>query len=183
MEVRYFDVEGLVELRPRMFEDSRGHFFESYNKELLSQLGFEWDFVQDNQSYSHQNVLRGLHFQKAPFAQAKLVRVITGCALDVVVDIRPGSKTFGTSVAVELDSSTNNMLYIPEGFAHGFYAITACIFQYKCNRVYHREAEMGIRWNDPQLNIDWGCHLPIVSDKDELLPTFSEVTKTLSNLL
>jgi dTDP-4-dehydrorhamnose 3,5-epimerase len=182
MEVHQFEVDGLVELRPKIFEDTRGHFFESYNKELLSKLGFNWDFVQDNQSYSHQNVLRGLHFQKAPYAQAKLVRVITGRALDVVVDIRPGSKTFGTSITVKLDASINNMLYIPEGFAHGFYAFTDCIFQYKCSRVYHREAEMGIRWNDPQLNIDWGCQSPIVSEKDELLPSFGQVIKTLTDI-
>jgi len=175
MEIHRFALEGLVEFKPRIFEDNRGHFFESYNKDLFHKLGFDWVFVQDNQSFSHKNVLRGLHFQREPFAQGKLVKVVSGKALDVVVDVRKTSPTFGQNVTVILDAATNNMLYIPEGFAHGFYALEDCIFQYKCTKVYHKESETGIRWNDPTLNIDWGCSSPIISEKDQELALFTNL--------
>jgi len=180
MEINQFNIEGLIEFKPKIYEDNRGHFFESYNKQMFSDYGFSWEFVQDNQSFSFKNVLRGLHFQKEPYGQGKLVKVITGKALDIVVDIRKSSSTFGQSIKVVLDSVSNNMLFIPPGFAHGFYALEDCIFQYKCTSPYHKQSEMGIIWNDPTLNIDWDCSAPIVSDKDKELPSFDFIIRHLS---
>ena len=163
---------GLLELKPRKFEDDRGYFFESYNEKQFAALGIIDKFVQDNQSFSNQGVIRGLHFQKPPFAQAKLVRVVTGKALDVVVDIRKDSPTFGLSESIELDADQNNMLYVPVGFAHGFSALTDCVFQYKCSSIYDKNSESGLIYNDNQLNIDWKVNEPIVSDKDLELGSF-----------
>jgi dTDP-4-dehydrorhamnose 3,5-epimerase len=172
MQIRKSAIAGLVEIFPRVFEDERGIFFESYNEQLFETLGLPINFVQDNQSFSKKGVVRGLHFQKAPFAQGKLVRVITGRVLDVAVDIRPDSPTFGQHEVFELRSETNNIAYIPEGFAHGFVALEDTIFSYKCTNVYNKESESGILWNDPDLGIDWGVENPIVSEKDQILPTF-----------
>ncbi len=180
MQFRYTPMAGLIEVIPRIFEDDRGFFFESYQKELFSQNGIPFHFVQDNQSFSKKGVLRGLHFQKAPFAQGKLVRVISGKALDVAVDLRESSPTFGQYDAFVLDSRLNNMVYVPEGFAHGFLALEDTILQYKCTQVYNKAAEGGILWNDSQLNIRWGVQNPIVSEKDILLPSLESYIKIYS---
>ncbi|GAA4456087.1 dTDP-4-dehydrorhamnose 3,5-epimerase [Nibrella saemangeumensis] len=171
MQVRQTSLEGLIELIPRVFEDERGSFFESYNKPLFASLGLSMEFVQDNQSFSTKGVLRGLHFQREPYAQGKLVRVIAGQVLDVAVDLREDSPTFGQHEAFLLDAKINNMVYIPEGFAHGFVALEDSIFSYKCTNVYNKTAESGLIWNDPDLNIDWGIDSPIVSEKDQILPS------------
>lgn len=175
MQVRQTAIEGLIELIPRVFEDERGHFFESYNKPLFVSLGLPMDFVQDNQSFSVKGVLRGLHMQNEPFAQGKLVRVISGQVLDIAVDLRPDSPTFGKYETFLLDARLANMAYIPEGFAHGFVALEDSVFSYKCTNVYNKAAESGIIWNDPELNIDWGVKDPIVSEKDQELKTLREV--------
>jgi len=168
-------MEGLVEIFPRVFEDDRGIFFESFNMQVFESLGLPTHFVQDNQSFSKKGVVRGLHFQNAPFAQGKLVRVISGAVLDVAVDIRPDSPTFGRYEIFELRGDKNNFAYIPEGFAHGFVALEDSIFSYKCTNVYSKISESGILWNDPDLGIDWGVENPIVSEKDEILPTFKSL--------
>ncbi|WP_159472187.1 dTDP-4-dehydrorhamnose 3,5-epimerase [Dyadobacter sp. 3J3] len=172
MQIRETSIAGLVEIIPRVFQDDRGFFFESYNEELFKKLGLPTNFVQDNQSFSIKGVVRGLHFQNAPFAQGKLVRVISGRVLDVAVDIRPESPTFGKHEVFELRSDTNNMAYVPEGFAHGFVALEDSVFSYKCTNVYNKGAESGLLWNDADLGIDWGVANPIVSEKDIILPTF-----------
>ncbi|GAB3560874.1 dTDP-4-dehydrorhamnose 3,5-epimerase [Spirosoma luteolum] len=175
MQVRHTAIDGLIELIPRVFEDERGYFFESYNKPLFASLGLPMDFVQDNQSFSVKGVLRGLHMQKAPFAQGKLVRVSSGQVLDIAVDLRENSPTFGQYETFLLDAKLANMAYIPEGFAHGFVALEDSIFTYKCTNVYDKASESGIIWNDPDLNIDWGVKDPLVSDKDQQLLTLREV--------
>jgi dTDP-4-dehydrorhamnose 3,5-epimerase len=175
MQIRQTAIEGLIELIPRVFEDERGFFFESYNKPLFASLGLPMEFVQDNQSFSVKGVLRGLHMQNEPFAQGKLVRVITGQVLDVAVDLRPDSPTFGQYETFLLDARLSNMAYIPEGFAHGFVALEDSVFSYKCTNIYNKAAESGIRWNDPDLNIDWGVSNPIISDKDQELKLLREV--------
>jgi dTDP-4-dehydrorhamnose 3,5-epimerase len=172
MQIRETSIAGLVEIFPRVFEDDRGMFFESYNEALFKSLGLPTNFVQDNQSFSKKGVVRGLHFQNAPFAQGKLVRVISGKVLDVAVDIRPESPTFGKYELFLLRSDINNMAYVPEGFAHGFVALEDSVFSYKCTNLYSKESESGILWNDPDLGIDWGIDNPIVSEKDLILPTF-----------
>jgi len=172
MQIRETSIAGLVEIFPRVFGDDRGIFFESYNEETFKKLGLPVNFVQDNQSFSKKGVVRGLHFQNAPFAQGKLVRVISGRVLDVAVDIRPDSPTFGKHEVFELSGEQNNIAYIPEGFAHGFVALEDSVFSYKCTNLYNKESESGILWNDPDLNIDWGIADPIVSEKDLILPTF-----------
>ncbi|HEY3404941.1 MAG TPA: dTDP-4-dehydrorhamnose 3,5-epimerase [Ohtaekwangia sp.] len=175
MEVRETGIAGLVEIIPAVFEDDRGWFYEFYNEKTFSLHGIEYKFVQENQSFSKKGVVRGLHAQRAPFAQAKLVTVLVGKVLDVVVDMRAGSPTFGKVYTCVLDASQHNMLMIPEGFAHGFSALTDSIFFYKCSQVYNREAEIGIRWNDPDLRIDWQVDDPVISDKDQILPTLDEL--------
>ncbi len=175
MQIRKTSIEGLVEIFPRVFDDERGAFFESYNEEAFQKNGLPTNFVQDNQSFSVKGVLRGLHFQNAPFAQGKLVRVIVGRVIDVAVDIRPESPTFGRYELFELSAEKNNMAYIPEGFAHGFAAVEDSIFSYKCTNLYNKACESGIIWNDPTLNIDWGVANPIISEKDLQLPTFKSL--------
>lgn len=183
MEVIRTDIEGVLILKPRVFGDDRGYFYESYNKKLLSELAPEIpEFVQDNQSYSRYGVVRGLHFQKAPHAQAKLLRVVSGKVLDVAVDLRKGSPTYGKSVSVELSGENQLQFFIPEGFAHGFSVLSPeVIFQYKCSRFYNRESEGGIMYNDPDLAIDW--RIPekdmILSAKDLCHPTLAQYTETL----
>ena len=168
MQIIYTPIEGLVILEPRIFHDTRGYFYESYNQQKMSELGIDTIFVQDNQSYSQKGVIRGLHFQRPPFAQAKLVRVIKGKVLDVAVDIRKGSPTYGQHYSVLLTGDNHRQFFIPEGFAHGFVALEDnSIFTYKCSQFYHKEAEMSIRYNDPILNIDWGLDkAPIMTEKD-----------------
>ncbi|MBY0425261.1 MAG: dTDP-4-dehydrorhamnose 3,5-epimerase [Cytophagales bacterium] len=169
MEFRKAELEGLLEIFPKVFEDERGYFFESYNKTLFFSNGIKEEFVQDNQSFSKKGVLRGLHFQLDPYAQGKLVKVTLGKVMDVVVDIRKDSSTYGKHASFLLEASKNNMLYIPPGFAHGFVTLEDAIFTYKCTNVYNKESEGGVLWNDPDLGIDWGVSNPIVSAKDMML--------------
>jgi len=172
MEVRELALKGILELRPQIFEDDRGYFFESYNDKAFTDHGIDVRFVQDNQSFSVAGVIRGLHFQAPPFEQGKLVRVISGRVLDVVVDIQKNSPTYGQSLSVELTGSEHKMLYIPPGFAHGFSVLEDAIFQYKCSNLYHKESEMGIHPLDPDLGISWGASSYVVSAKDLELPAF-----------
>lgn len=168
----YQPIEGLIEVFPRVFNDDRGYFFESFNQQNFYANGITAEFVQDNQSFSIKNVVRGLHFQNPPYAQGKLVRVIAGKVMDVVVDIRRNSPTFGQHAKFMLDSTLGNMLYVPPGFAHGFVALEDAVFSYKCTNLYNKVAESGIAWNDPSLNIDWEVSNPIISEKDIELPDF-----------
>jgi dTDP-4-dehydrorhamnose 3,5-epimerase len=179
MEVIKTHLEGLLELRPKLFYDERGYFFESFNSILFQQLGLPDTFVQDNQSFSKRGVIRGLHLQLEPYSQGKLVKVMTGRVLDVVVDVRPQSKTFGQHAKVLLDAQANNLLWVPPGFAHGFSALEDSIFHYKCTSNYHKASEYGILWNDPALAIDWELAHPLVSEKDQLLPNFATFCQKL----
>lgn len=172
------DIEGVVILEPRVFGDSRGYFFESFSQRDFDREVGHVEFVQDNESRSHRGVLRGLHFQKGEHAQAKLVRVSRGRVLDVAVDIRPGSPTYGKYVAVELSEDNKRQFFIPRGMAHGFAVLSdIAVFQYKCDNYYCPESEGGILWNDPDLAIDW--QLPSeeiqLSEKDKLHPTLKEL--------
>jgi dTDP-4-dehydrorhamnose 3,5-epimerase len=169
MDVRELGLPGLLEITPRIFEDERGFFFESYNRDAFVKAGLDMVFVQDNQSFSQKGVVRGLHFQHKPWGQGKLARVLVGRALDVVVDIRRSSPTFGQHFTLELDAKRQNMIWVPEGFAHGFTALEDTVFHYKCTNTYHKNSESGILWNDPSLGIDWQVDHPIVSAKDEQL--------------
>ncbi len=176
MQVIPTEFEGLYIIQPKCFEDERGYFFESYNENEFKKAGLHLNFVQDNQSLSQKGVLRGLHFQNPPFAQGKLVRVIKGAVLDIVVDIRKKSPTFGKHFALELNEQNKTMLYIPEGFAHGFLTLQDnTIFFYKCTNFYNKASEDCILWNDPALNIDWGVSNPLVSEKDSLAKPLSEI--------
>ncbi len=162
-------------IEPKVFKDKRGYFFETFNQETFKKAsGLNIRFVQDNESYSTRGVLRGLHYQRGNFAQAKLVRVVKGKVLDAAVDIRKESPTFGQYVSIELSEDNKKQLFVPRGFAHGFVVLSeTAIFSYKCDNYYNKASESGIIYNDPSLNIDW--HLPkkslIVSEKDVVLPT------------
>ena len=180
IEVRKTGIDSLVEIFPAVFEDDRGFFTEIFNRREFEKEGISIEFVQDNLSFSKKGVLRGLHLQYPPHAQAKLVRVITGRVLDTVVDIRKGSPTFGKVYQCELSSEKKNALLVPEGFAHGFAALEDSIFMYKCSSFYSPKYEGGIRWNDPDLNIDWKISQPLVSGKDQELPSFAEFKSKLS---
>lgn len=170
-------IEGLLVIKPKVFEDSRGYFFESYNEKLLQAAGLHTNFVQDNQSLSQKNVLRGMHYQAPPFAQGKLVRVIKGGVLDVVVDIRKKSPTYGKHFSIELNERNKTMLWVPEGFAHGFLTLEDnTIFHYKCNNYYDKASESCIMWNDPGLGINWGAIDPVLSEKDKVGTLFKDVT-------
>lgn len=164
----------LLLIEPKVFEDHRGHFFESYREDVLAEHGSSPVFVQDNQSLSHKGILRGLHFQREPYAQGKFVRVITGAVLDVALDIRKSSPTYGQFVAEKLTAANKRMMYIPPGFAHGFLTLEDnTIFTYKCTNYYHPASEGGVLWNSPSLNIPWGIANPVLSAKDEVLPDFA----------
>lgn len=173
-------LKGCFILEPKVFRDQRGYFIESFNKETFKRLtGITSNFVQDNESNSSKGVLRGLHFQRGEYAQAKLVRVVRGSVLDVAVDIRPNSETFGQHVSVLLSGKNKKQLYIPKGFAHGFVVLEDnTIFSYKCDNYYNKNAESGIMYNDLDLQIDW--RLPkedlILSDKDLKLPGFKDIS-------
>ena len=169
MNIIETNLAGLLLIEPKVFEDSRGYFLESYNSETFKNSGIDTIFVQDNQSFSSKGTLRGLHFQNVPYAQVKLVRVITGSIIDVAVDVRKGSKTYGEYYSVKLSGENKKTLYIPDGFAHGFLTLEDnTIVQYKCSNVYNKESEGGIIWNDPDININWGLiDEPIISDKDK----------------
>ena len=169
MEVVKTEIEGVVILEPRLFQDARGYFFESYSQREFDDKVRPIKFVQDNESKSSYGVLRGLHFQKPPFAQSKLVRVLQGRVLDVAVDIRRGSSTFGKHVAVELSGENHRQFFIPRGFAHGFSVLSdTAVFQYKCDAFYAPQSEGALAWDDPDLQIDW--KLPkadiLLSEKD-----------------
>jgi dTDP-4-dehydrorhamnose 3,5-epimerase len=181
MTVEETYIKGCFILTPRVFQDERGYFFESCNQKLFTELtGVSVNFVQDNQSKSSKGVLRGLHYQTGEQAQAKLVRVITGSVLDVCVDIRPESLTFGKHVSVVLDDKENKQLYIPRGFAHGFLVLEDdTIFTYKCDNLYNKSSEKGILYNDVSINIDWNFPEDqlVLSNKDKNLPTFDAIFK------
>ena len=169
MNITKTAIEGVVIIEPRIFEDARGYFFESYNKQVFDAEVCPVEFVQDNESCSTYGVMRGLHFQRPPFAQAKLVRCVKGKVLDVAVDIRKGSPTYGQHVAVELSEDNHRQFFIPRGFAHGFAVLSdIAVFQYKCDNYYHPEADGGISIQDPNLGIDWkiDSSKAILSEKD-----------------
>ena len=172
-------LKGCFILEPRVFEDERGYFFESFNENTLQQiLGFKPSFVQDNQSKSSYGVVRGLHMQTGEYAQAKLVRVIEGTVIDVVVDVRPGSDTFGQSFAIELSAENKRQLFIPRGFLHGFSVVSqTATFFYKCDNMYDKASERGINPLDLELNINWQIPIDqmILSEKDKLAPMFSDL--------
>ncbi len=168
-------MEGPMIIEPKVFNDPRGYFYESYNAEMFKAAGIDAVFVQDNQSMSHKGATRGLHFQAPPFEQGKLVRVVQGAVIDVVVDIRKNSPTYGKSFAIELSAQNNLMFWIPPGFAHGFETLEdKTIFLYKCTNVYNKQSEGGLYWNDPALEISWQSQTPIVSEKDEVLPMLKD---------
>ena len=160
-------LEGLLIIQPNVFEDDRGYFFESFRLDKFRDMGIDLNFVQDNESKSQKDVLRGLHFQNPPFEQGKLIKIVKGAVIDVAVDIRKNSPTYGQWVSHELSEYNKTMFWIPPGFAHGFLTLEDdTIFQYKCTNYYNKESEGSIRWNDPDLNINWNIKDPIVSDKD-----------------
>ena len=182
MKVKELNIPGLLEITPDVFEDDRGYFYETYNKGNFIKLGVHFDFSQDNQSLSHKGVLRGLHFQAPPFEQGKLVRVVTGAVLDIAVDIRSGSPTYGQYHAVELTEENKKMFWIPPGFAHGFKVLRDhTVFSYKCTSVYDRQSEGSVLWNDPELKINWGdVSGVILSEKDRMAPLFSQLNSPFS---
>jgi dTDP-4-dehydrorhamnose 3,5-epimerase len=168
-------IEGLKIIQPDVFEDERGYFFESFNQSDFFEAGIKVYFVQDNQSKSNKGVLRGLHFQEPPFSQGKLVRVINGAVLDVAVDIRKNSPTYGKHFLLELNETNKTMFYIPAGFAHGFLTLMDnTVFSYKCTQFYNKNSEKTILWNDMDLNINWDIKTPILSDKDKIGLPFSQ---------
>ena len=177
MEVIKTAIPEIVILEPKVYQDDRGYFFEAFSEEVFSRLVTPTHFVQDNESRSSYGVVRGLHFQAPPHAQAKLVRVVKGSVLDVVVDLRKGSPSYGTHVAVELSEENHRMLFIPRGFAHGFSVLSPdAIFQYKCDNYYAPQSEGAVAWDDPILSIDWRVPTPdvILSTKDAYHPCLDE---------
>lgn len=176
MEIIDTPIAGLKIVQPKVWGDARGYFFESYSLAAFEAAGLPTDFVQDNQSLSAKGILRGLHFQKPPYAQGKLVRVIKGAVLDVVVDLRSSSPTYGHHYAIELNEDNKTMFWIPPGFAHGFLTLADdTIFVYKVTGLYNKESEGGLLWNDPALGINWGIENPLLSDKDRILPLLAEL--------
>jgi len=179
MKITKTEIEGLLILEPRVFQDDRGLFFESFNEQLFTEAAEPVQFVQDNQSVSKKGVLRGLHFQNSPHAQGKLVRVAKGAVIDVAVDIRKNSPTYGQHVAVELTAENNKQFWIPAGFAHGFVALEDdTIFCYKCTDYYAPECEGSLLWNDENLKIDWGIKEPLISEKDKVATKFTSFAST-----
>ncbi len=173
MEIESF-LNGVLLLKPKVHQDHRGHFFESFRQDILRDNGVELDFIQDNQSLSNAGILRGLHFQAPPHAQGKLVRVIKGAVRDVVVDIRRQSPSYGQFACFDLSEDNFHAVYVPPGFAHGFLTLRDhTIFTYKCTDYYHPETEGGIKWDSPELDIPWNVENPVLSDKDLKLPQFS----------
>ncbi|MBP8605009.1 MAG: dTDP-4-dehydrorhamnose 3,5-epimerase [Phycisphaerae bacterium] len=175
MKVIQTAIEGVVILEPQMFADHRGFFMETWNRQRYTQAGVDADFVQDNLSFSHRGVLRGLHFQH-PQGQGKLVQVLEGEVFDAAVDIRRGSPTFGQAVTCRLSADNRRQFYVPAGFAHGFCVLSqTALFSYKCTDFYQPHYEGGILWNDPSLGIDWPIDQPILSEKDSRLPLLSQI--------
>lgn len=181
MTIDTCDIEGLLIIQPRIFEDERGYFFESFNEQKFQNTSkLQTKFVQDNESFSGYGTVRGLHFQKPPYAQAKLVRVISGTVLDVVVDIRSGSPTFGKHFSIELSEENKTQLYVPAGFAHGFAVLSQhALFSYKVDNYYNSASDAGILWNDPEFGIDWKIKKEdiLLSDKDMKQQGFSDYCK------
>tara|TARA_R110002072_G_scaffold96968_7_gene213098 strand:+ start:2174 stop:2713 length:540 start_codon:yes stop_codon:yes gene_type:complete len=179
MKIKETGLEGCLVIEPKVFDDGRGYFFENFNQKTFEEkTGIHISFVQDNQSMSQRGVLRGLHFQKGEHAQAKLVRVIKGRVLDIAVDIRPNSPSYGKSFSIELSEENKLQLYVPRGFAHGFSVLEDdTIFSYKCDNYYNKASEGGIIYNDSQLNIDWKLDKDeiMLSEKDKALPTFKSL--------
>ena len=178
MKIEQTFIKDLLLITPTVFEDSRGYFFEVYNKSKFSDLGISIDFVQDNQSFSQKGTLRGLHYQNPPFAQTKLVRVLQGEIIDVAVDLRKDSPTFGKHFSVLLSAENKKQLLVPQGFAHGFSVLSeTAVVLYKCDQYYNKESEGGIRFDDPTLAIDWQLRPEevIVSEKDLVLPSFEDI--------
>ena len=180
MKVTETHLKGCFIIEPQVFVDERGYFFESFHKEKFQQLtNIEVDFLQDNEAFSNRGVVRGLHFQKGQYAQAKLIRVVKGKVLDIAVDLRSGSKTFGKHFSIILSEENKKQLFVPRGFAHGYAVLEDnTVFSYKCDNFYDKASEQGLRYDDPTLGIDW--KLPsnefIVSEKDLVLPTLSTIT-------
>jgi dTDP-4-dehydrorhamnose 3,5-epimerase len=177
MEVIKTEIEGVVIIEPRIFKDDRGYFYESFSQREFEEKVCRTTFVQDNQSKSSYGVVRGLHFQKPPYSQSKLVRCIKGAVLDVAVDIRKGSPTFGNYVAVELTEDNHRQFFVPRGFAHGFAVLSdEAVFQYKCDNFYNKESEGAVAWNDPELAIDWRIPVEkvLLSEKDKLSKNISD---------
>ena len=177
MEVIKTEIEGVVIIEPRIFKDDRGYFYESFSQREFEEKVCRTTFVQDNQSKSSYGVVRGLHFQKPPYSQSKLVRCIKGAVLDVAVDIRKGSPTFGKYVAVELTEENHRQFFVPRGFAHGFAVLSdEAVFQYKCDNFYNKESEGAVAWDDPELAIDWRIPVEkvLLSEKDKLSKTIAE---------
>jgi dTDP-4-dehydrorhamnose 3,5-epimerase len=173
MEIIKTPLEGLLVIKPRVFRDERGYFFESWSKQSFAEVGLNLDFAQDNQSLSDKGVLRGLHFQNPPYPQGKLVRVIKGAVLDVSVDIRKDSPTYGQYFSVELSEENKTIVWIPPGFAHGFVTLEDnTIFTYKCTGLYSKDSEGALLWNDKDLNINWEINDPLVSEKDLVAGNF-----------
>jgi dTDP-4-dehydrorhamnose 3,5-epimerase len=171
MNVIKTKIEGLLILEPQIWQDERGYFYETYQLEKFKAFGIDILFVQDNQSLSSKGTLRGLHFQKPPYHQAKLVRVVRGRVLDVAVDLRKGSPTYGHYEKVELSDQNHLQFFIPSGFAHGFLSLEDdTVFTYKCSNYYNKSSEGGLLWNDPEIQIDWSFSSPLVSAKDQILP-------------
>ncbi len=180
MNVIKTELDGVVIIEPKVFGDARGYFFESYHADRYKEAGIDCDFIQDNESKSKYGVLRGLHYQMPPYIQAKLVRVVQGSVLDIAVDIREGSPTFGKHVAVELSAENKRQLFVPRGFAHGFVVLSEeVIFTYKCDNLYMPSCERGILFNDPALGIDWQVKIEdmLLSDKDRVNPLLCEADK------
>jgi len=176
MKLEQTYIKDLILLKPSIFEDERGYFFEAYNKSKLVDLGIAIEFVQDNQSFSKKGTVRGLHYQNPPYAQTKLVRVLEGEIMDVAVDLRKDSPTFGKHFSVLLTSENKKQLLVPQGFAHGFSVLSeTAVVLYKCDQYYNKESEGGILYDDNSLNIDWGMNLKdaIVSEKDTILPNLA----------
>lgn len=178
MEVTKTSIDGLLVLRPRVFRDQRGYFFESFSQREFDEKVAPIRFVQDNESMSQRGVVRGLHYQRAPYTQTKLVRCVRGAVLDVAVDIRQGAPTYGQHVAVELTEENQLQFFIPKGFAHGFAVLSeTAVFEYKCDEFYHPESEAGVSIMDPSLGIDWRTPLAeaILSEKDTRLPLLRDI--------
>jgi len=180
MKITETGFEGLLIIEPKVFSDDRGYFFESYNSKILLENNINYSFVQDNQAKSSYGVIRGLHYQIAPYAQTKLIRVIEGEILDIVLDIRKDSATFGKTFGIKLTSQNFNQLLVPKGFAHGYSVLSEiCIVQYKCDNFYHQKSEAGINIFDSGLNIDWKIpqERAIISQKDKIWPMFNQISQ------
>lgn len=174
MQIEETPLSGLLIVKPRVFPDERGYFYEAYNAKTLKENGLDVTFVQDNISMSQRGVLRGIHFQKPPFAQGKLVQVLRGAVLDLAVDLRKDSPTYGKHFSYVLSEENKTQLYVPEGFGHGFVTLEDdTLFSYKCTNFYNKESEGSILWNDKDLNIDWQIEDPIISEKDQLAESFA----------